>query len=107
VDFHLFQPKPPIAGEVVTENPVQVEVVGGYHQVGSFLAEMANLDRLINVSGLALVPEQEPADERHTLHATFTATAYSFNGPGGGVPVESPDSSLPGETGQDSPEGEE
>lgn len=77
VDFELFRPKGRVPGEVYTENPVDVKVVGGYHQVGSFLAEVANLDRIVNVSGLNVV-EKSDGSNRQTVTASFTATAYTL-----------------------------
>lgn len=78
VEFELFKPMPRVPGEIYNENPVQVQVVGGYHEVGSFLAEVANLDRIINVSGLKLV-SLENGKETKTVTANFTATAYTLN----------------------------
>ena len=80
VEFELFQPMPQIPGDVYNENPVDVRVVGGYHQVGSFLAEVANLDRIVNVSHLVLT-ENDDRDSApdQTVEAHFTATAYTLN----------------------------
>lgn len=81
VEFELFKPKPSIPGGIYTENPVDVQVIGGYHQVGTFLAEVANLDRIINVTGLRLTSFEDGTGEK-TVQAKFTATAYTLN-PGG------------------------
>lgn len=78
VEFELFKPKPQIPGEIYTENPVEVRVVGGYHQVGSFLAEVANLDRIVNVTGLSLKSREE-GKKAETVEAAFQATAYTLN----------------------------
>jgi len=78
VEFTLFKPKDRVPGEIYTENPVEIQVVGGYHQVGSFLAEVANLDRIINVSGLKL-DTLDDGEDTHTVTASFIATAYTLN----------------------------
>ena len=78
VEFELFKPKPQIPGEIYTENPVEVRVVGGYHQVGSFLAEVANLDRIVNVTGMSLKSREE-GTKAQTVEAAFLATAYTLN----------------------------
>jgi type IV pilus assembly protein PilO len=78
VEFELFKPMPQVPGEIYDETPVQVQVVGGYHEVGSFLAEVANLDRIINVTGLKLLTLEE-GKGRKTVTASFTATAYMLN----------------------------
>jgi type IV pilus assembly protein PilO len=77
VEFELFKPRPPMAGEIYTEHPVEIRVVGGYHEVGAFLAEVANLDRIVNATNLALTELEEPSG-RQTVRAGFTATAYTL-----------------------------
>lgn len=79
VEFLLFRPKSVVAGELYNENPVEVKVLGGYHQIGSFLAEVANLDRIVNVSNLALTANDDENAQRMTVEALFTATAYTLN----------------------------
>jgi type IV pilus assembly protein PilO len=78
VNFVLFKPKSQIPGEIYTENPVEVKVVGSYHQVGSFLAEVANLDRIVNVTGLSLGCLKN-GTETETVEANCLATAYTMN----------------------------
>ena len=87
VEFLLFRPKAVVSGELYNENPVEVRVLGGYHQVGSFLAEVANLDRIVNVSNLALTANSDEEAQRLTVEALFTATAYTLN-PGAPPPAE-------------------
>jgi type IV pilus assembly protein PilO len=100
VEFKLFRPEAGKPQEFYNENPVQVQVKGGFHQVGVFLSRLANLSRIVNVTELHLAgSEQKPRPkgkrnreaerpkpedrERtdHTLTATFTATAYSLRDP--------------------------
>lgn len=78
VEFELFRPGAIVPGEIYNENPVTVQVTGGYHEVGAFLAEIANLDRIINVSTLTLTTPTSP-EMKATVLASFTATAYSLN----------------------------
>ncbi len=79
VDFALFQPQPPRAGDFYITYPTQVRVEGGYHQVGRFLAEVANLDRIVNIVDLNLTAAK-PDDKspERTVVAAFTAEAYAF-----------------------------
>jgi len=79
VEFELFRPGNPIAGEVYIEAPVSVKVTGGYHQVGTFLSEVANMERIVNVAGLRLEALDDESNPDDTMFATFTATAYSLN----------------------------
>ena len=79
VKFELFRPKPLVRGQVYIEAPVEVKVSGGYHEVGTFLSEVANLSRIVNVNGLRMVTMEDEKSPDHTVVAHFTATAYTLN----------------------------
>lgn len=78
VTFQLVQPQGVIEQGNYTELPIRITVRGGYHQVGQFLAQIANLRRIVNVSNLAIAT-QPSATDAATCEATFTATAYVLN----------------------------
>ena len=78
VQFVAFRPAAPRPQEYHTEMPVQIQVSGGYHQVGSFLAELANLRRIVTVSNLRLANNTGKQDGTTTT-AEFTCSAYSLN----------------------------
>jgi type IV pilus assembly protein PilO len=78
VDFHLFKPLPTVAHGFYVENPVQVMVSGGYHNVGAFLAEVANLPRIVNVSQLKL-DSYDKGKPTESVLASFVASAYTLN----------------------------
>jgi type IV pilus assembly protein PilO len=112
VTFELFKPQASKPQEFYNENPVDIKVEGGFHQVGIFLARVANLPRIVNVTGLQLeaLPSQSGGRDKdkdkdktqrgtgertdHTLKASFTATAYSLRDviaePAQGPPAETP-----------------
>lgn len=79
VEFVKFEPGTPANHEYYAENPVEITVVGGYHQVGSFFGEIASLSRLVNVGTLKMVG-LTGGDEDETVSATFVASAYSVTG---------------------------
>ena len=81
VEFTLFRPLPPQPAQYHTENPVEIKVVGGYHQIGSFLAEVANLDRLINISNLEVVTNKDKVADK-PAEASFVAQTYTLGGTG-------------------------
>ena len=108
VSFELFKPGEPKPQEFYNENPVDIKVRGGFHQVGIFLARLANLPRIVNVAQLHLEGlaqgknAKEPATGAglgprtdHTLRASMVATAYSLRDPAAapeapGPPAEKP-----------------
>src|SRR6188768_363639 len=60
VEFALFEPGAPAQKEFHAELPISVKVRGNYHQVGSFLGRLSNLERIVNVSEVTMV---EPAEK--------------------------------------------
>lgn len=78
VDFELFRPMPPVDRGYYMENPVDVKVTGDYHEIGSFLADVANLSRIVKVSNLNLIG-RDAKDQTSTVQAGFTASAFTLN----------------------------
>jgi len=101
VEFALFEPEAPVAHELYTDHPITVTVRGNYHQVGSFMGRLSNLERIVNVSDLAMVqpndrkgakkktstskkkaaqdnPNDAVAHSNNTVEAHFTLTAYTL-----------------------------
>lgn len=85
VQFTLFKPLPTRPAQYYTEHPIEINVTGGYHEVGSFLSEVANLDRVINVTQLDLQTPKS-RDEETPVEASFVAVTYVLGGTG--VPPE-------------------
>ena len=77
VKFVLFKPGEPHPTADFTENPVQISVTGGYHRAGTFLSEIAELSRLVNVSQLKM-KSFDKGDLDDTVQADFVATAYTL-----------------------------
>ena len=79
VEFVVFRPSEPKVQEHYTQLPLQLSVYGGYHQVGSFVAELANMRRIITVSDLSLKTNTKSGAGTATVAVEFTASAYSLN----------------------------
>lgn len=54
LEFLSFEPRVPVQQQYYSEAPVSVRVEGNYHRVGSFLAELDNLSRIVRVSSLRI-----------------------------------------------------
>jgi type IV pilus assembly protein PilO len=74
LNFILFQPKPEIKKDFYAEIPVAMEVVGDYHGVATFFESVAELNRIVNIRGIKITPE----DNGETLKTTCTAVTYKF-----------------------------
>ena len=85
LQFFLFEPQPPRSAEFYQEVAVRVKVQGSYHEVGRFLAGLANLPRIVRVSSLdfhsqdGMEAEDTPALDAEMLITTF----YLQDGIGG------------------------
>src|SRR5882672_4279277 len=79
VEFVVFRPSEPKVQEHYTQLPLQLSVYGGYHQIGSFVAELANMRRIITVSDLSLKTNTKSGAGTATVAVEFTASAYSLN----------------------------
>ena len=78
IQFVMFKPAATKDQTYYTEMPVEITVQGGYHQIGSFLAELANMRRIVTVSTVKLSSATaNPAGA--TTAASFSASAYSLN----------------------------
>jgi len=78
VSFVMFKPGAARTENYYTAMPVDITVFGGYHQIGSFLAEMANMRRIVTVANLRLSTNTK-GDGLASTSASLTASAYSLN----------------------------
>ncbi len=83
VDFHLFEPRPPAPREIYMENPIEVTVQGGYHDIGTFLARVSNLPRIVNVKTIDLKNVSNPSDSElpDVVEAQLQMAAYTLMTP--------------------------
>ncbi|MFN2433184.1 MAG: type 4a pilus biogenesis protein PilO [Gemmatimonadota bacterium] len=118
VDLLAFTPLPAEPGTFYTEQFYEVEVRGGYHEIGNFLTRIANLPRIIKPTITELLGERvsPPAGGRAgasdappptLVHAKLQLSTYVLPGgeapvPGGadgsvasGLPAGSPGVALP------------
>jgi len=84
-EYLLFKPLTPVPQDFYNENPIQIRVTCGYHELGIFLSKIAHLNRLVNVRGLKLTSTGEGVK---TLEAEFVATAYVTTGERAPSPME-------------------
>ena len=101
VQFVMFKPTSAKDQTYYTEMPVDIVVQGGYHQIGSFLAELANMRRIVTVSNIKLTTAPSN-DYSATATAAFNASAYSLNtnptpAPAKPAPASAEDSAKKGE----------
>jgi len=56
LDFQLWKPREKVMSPSVLyyEIPVEVEVIGGYHEVGVFFDRVSKLSRIVNITDLSM-----------------------------------------------------
>jgi type IV pilus assembly protein PilO len=87
LDVGTFTPEPVIQGEKFETHRYKVTIIGGYHEIGGFLANVGSLPRIVAPVHFALTPSNGGATdaapnapfaqrERTGLEATVTLQTY-------------------------------
>jgi type IV pilus assembly protein PilO len=71
LQFELFRPGVVSVKEYYAELPIMIRVVGRYHDIGSFAADVANLSRIVTLNNLAIVPRPDGTLTMDALAKTF------------------------------------
>jgi len=72
--------RPIIDHEVYTEWPIDMEVIGTYHNIGTFLDKIRNLPRIVNVAGMRIQSRAAQGDDAFTssVSANYVATTFVY-----------------------------
>ena len=73
-----MQWSPPVTHSLYIEQPLQLSLVGRYHDVGLFLSSLSNLPRIVTSHDFALEPLNTSGDGR--LRMTLLAKTYHAPG---------------------------
>lgn len=74
LEFLLFRPAKEIQRDFFAEIPVEIRVLGGYHNVGLFFDKVAHLSRIVNMKNITMTAAKKGAH----LETTCTAVTYRF-----------------------------
>jgi type IV pilus assembly protein PilO len=66
--------------EKYDEIRIEMQVQGGYHKIGSFMADLNNMERIVNVRDLKLSPVSRSAAEELQISASFNLLTYVTKG---------------------------
>lgn len=82
VELSLIQPVGAMQEEYYTRQTYDLAVLGAYHEIGSFLARIASLPRIITPIGLSLSSQSEQMpDGQPRLEARFSIETYVLPAP--------------------------
>ena len=56
LEFELFDPAGEVAKEFYAELPINIRVIGGYHEFGEFISGLAALPRIVTIHDVNITP---------------------------------------------------
>lgn len=59
LQFELFQPKQVVVRDYYAELPINIRLVGGFHELGHFTSDVANLPRIVTLNNVGLTRDEE------------------------------------------------
>ncbi len=74
LEFELFRPRPEINKSFYAELPIDIRVVGTYHQFGLFVSGVAALPRIVTLHNISIRPKGKTGK----LVMTATAKTYRY-----------------------------
>ncbi|MCX5902949.1 MAG: type 4a pilus biogenesis protein PilO [Proteobacteria bacterium] len=81
LEILLFQPKPEVMENFYAQIPVEMKILGKYHDLGVFFDRVSKLPRIVNILDITMdrkaVQSKSGADPG-TLNASFKAVTYKF-----------------------------
>lgn len=75
LQFELFRPGQVNVKEYYAELPIAVKVTGNYHDIGSFVADVANLSRIVTLNNLSISPV---TGKENVLSMESTAKTFRY-----------------------------
>ena len=73
LQFELFRPGQVSVKDYYAELPISLRVIGRYHDVGAFAADIASLSRIVTLGNVSVVPQK---DGMLTMEATAKTFRY-------------------------------
>lgn len=75
--FEAFIPLPEVYADFYAEKPIQIKVLGRYHQLGAFATEVAKLSRIVTLNNLQIQPVGKD-DKAHKDGLMMEAVAKTY-----------------------------
>ncbi len=69
--FDLFKPGSVVVRDYYAEQPIEIRVIGSYHDIGAFASDMANLPRIVTLNNMALSAGKEGVLTLDAVAKTF------------------------------------
>ncbi len=75
LDEKLFQPNPEMRKDFYAELPIRIRLIGGYHEIGQFVSDIAQLPRIVTLHDIEIKPDKDLPDQ---LVLDLTAKTYRY-----------------------------
>ncbi|MDH5738566.1 MAG: type 4a pilus biogenesis protein PilO [Gammaproteobacteria bacterium] len=83
LSFSTIDMQKDVRHEYYVEKPIRIVVSGSYHDIGSFVSDIADLSRIVTLHDFTISPVKaggkNAAGEGETLTMTITAKTYRYN----------------------------
>jgi len=76
LQFELFRPGQVVVKDYYAELPISIKVVGKYHDMGAFAADVASLSRIVTLNNIAIDPVAKESSGTLALQATARTFRY-------------------------------
>lgn len=71
LQFELFKPGQVVVKDYYAELPIDLKVTGGYHDLGSFASDIANLPRIVTLNNMSLATGKDGVLTLEAVAKTF------------------------------------
>ena len=71
LQFELFKPGQVVVKDYYAELPIDLKVTGGYHDLGSFASDIANLPRIVTLNNMSLATGRDGVLTLEAVAKTF------------------------------------
>jgi type IV pilus assembly protein PilO len=78
LEFELFKLLPEQPAEFYSVQPIQIRVIGGYHQFGEFVSAVAGLQRIVTQHNVAVTPIRAAKGISKKLAMDMVARTYRY-----------------------------
>jgi type IV pilus assembly protein PilO len=81
LEILLFQPKPEVIENFYAQIPVEMKILGKYHDLGVFFDRVSKLPRIVNILDITIdkkASQSKSGADPGILNASFKAVTYKF-----------------------------
>ena len=71
LQFEVFRPGQVVVREYYAELPITLRVTGGYHDMGAFASDVANLSRIVTLNNVSVVQGRDANLTMEAIAKTF------------------------------------